>query len=661
MAAKSWYHAVVAGFRKLRDIGDHGDDKVESLESLMSFEMGSAPNGGTVSHLMCGNSTNARSCPERGLNICPNCRLIKYCSEKCKNQHWAKHRSSCTHPYLSDTWQPSWVTEGRDPAFLYPSNLVTLFRPTVDFWGDLPAMDCLQLPSNEGDDPYSLPDLKLCFAGDVWRSSQFNPNGQQSALGLRRVLRYFAERHQSGPDKPQSRYPVCFIELRPIYRALPEAGADYVKRCINFIYASRGEFEADLSFRRCLDTRGEGKVYSVQPSAGIKRPLEMFHSNYSLSAALHSMKDTTLDPDRLDVREKYFAGLKPAHRMAFQRFRETGGVWMVPEDANALFGWDAGVQNSGIKHGTSPEDILGCLFFHVKDELREVRAAGQRSSASIYTSPRSSPGCSRRASPSARCRRSRTPRTSIGSVTANLVDFVGMRACLADWGPLLNRENEFASILMQTKAWHTHQPHATAQWGPHAMKVLEDKCNKVPGLIARTLRIFESLDAFHDNDRAFQEYLSDQDTEQSAAAFDLQLRSCPSSPSQGDTQRFGIPLNAPRWQKLPDLSSNEFYDLSAVTIGGANLPDAQCYDGRDVVGIHVVNCAPVIQKRKVLFLIPRTITPRRVFVGTLSVEKIGGRGRGRPFDTNLHAIAPNDPRMTGNPSAFKKYGVVENG
>lgn len=90
----------------------------------------------------------------------------QYCSEKCKNQHWAKHRSSCTHPYLSDTWQPSWVTEGRDPTFLYPSNLVTLFRPTVDFWGDLPAMDCLQLPSNEGDDPYSLPDLKLCFAGE---------------------------------------------------------------------------------------------------------------------------------------------------------------------------------------------------------------------------------------------------------------------------------------------------------------------------------------------------------------------------------------------------------------------------------------------------------------------------------------------------------------
>lgn len=65
-------------------------------------------------------------------------------------------------------------------------------------------------------------------------------------------------------------------------------------------------------------------MYSVQPSAGIKRLLEMFHSNYTLGEALKSMKDTTLAPDQLDFREKYFAGLKPSHRMALQRFRESG-------------------------------------------------------------------------------------------------------------------------------------------------------------------------------------------------------------------------------------------------------------------------------------------------------------------------------------------------
>ncbi|KAJ7863191.1 hypothetical protein B0H13DRAFT_2070916 [Mycena leptocephala] len=616
MASKPWYHAVLAGLRKLRDIKDHNADKVESLESLMSFGMGSAPNGGTVSHLMCGNRrSRTNSCPERGLNICANCRLIKYCSEKCKNQHWPKHRSRCTHRYLSETWQPTWVAEGRDPTFLYPSNVVTLYRPTVDFWGDLPAMDCLQLSSNEGsNDLEPLPDLKLCFAasGDLRnliRTINSLPsdytgycdvllNDTNPILANRNLIILFVLL-SSGPSLEEA---AEFSTHLMYSAALPEAGAQYVKQCVDFIYASGGEFEADLSFQRCLDTRGEGKVYSVQPSAGIKRLLEMFHSNYTLGEALKSMKDTTLAPDQLDFREKYFAGLKPSHRMAFQRFRESGilgpfslntsnfthpnrllfspqGIWMVPEDANAFFGWDvAGVQNSGIKHGASPEDILGCLFFHVKDELREFARRVKELRIDIHVT-------------SFDAGRILAKGITIGALpafedssfdrilTSNLIDSVGLRACLSDWGPLLNRQNKFASILMQTKAWHTHQPHVTAQWGPHAMKVLEEKCNKIPGLEVKMktvfaqglrspalFRIFESLDAFHDNEPAFQEFLNDQDAGRSAIAFDLQLR----SKHRVIPKRIGIPLNAPRWQKLPDLSSNEFYDL--FTLGGANLP-----------------------------------------------------------------------------------------
>jgi hypothetical protein len=37
-------------------------------------------------------------------------------------------------------------------------------------------------------------------------------------------------------------------------------------------------------------------------------------------------------------------------------------------------------------------------------------------------------------------------------------------------------------------------------------------------------RIFESLDAWTENEGAFQDYLSDQDTDGSAAALDLRLR-----------------------------------------------------------------------------------------------------------------------------------------
>ncbi|KAJ7066768.1 hypothetical protein B0H15DRAFT_925988 [Mycena belliarum] len=627
VAKPQWYNAVLAGFRKLRD---HGADRVESLESLMSFGMGSAPNGGTVSHLMCGNTTHARSCSKQGSYDCTRCHLIKYCSEKCKAQHWPRHRPRCTHRYLDATWQPSWVTEGRDPTFLYPSYTLTLFRQSVDFWGDLPAMDCLQLPTNEEiNGPEPLGDLKLCFAGKYDIRFYIDYTQLAAASGdLRNLIRTINSLpsdyagycdillNDTNPVLVNRNLVILFVLLSSgpsleeaaefsthlMYSAaLSKEGAEYVQRCIEFIYESGGEFEADLSFHRCLDTRGEGKVYSVQPSAGIRRLLEMFHSTYPLSSALRSMKETTLAPDRLDLREKYFAGLHPSHRMAFKRFRESGilvpfslntakftepnrflfspqGTWMVPEDANPLFGWDvAGVKSSGMRHGASPEDILGCLFFHVKDELREFAKRIKELRIDIHVTSFDAGILAKGITIGA------LPAFEDASfdriVTSNLVDSIGLRACLADWGPLLNRENSSASILMHSKAWHTRQSHPTAQWGPHAMKVLMEKCHKIPGLEVKMravfaqglrspalFRIVESIDAWTEDEGAFQDYLTDQDTDRSATALDLRLRSTP----QVHPRRFGIPLNAPPWQKLPDLSSNEFYDL--FTIGGANLP-----------------------------------------------------------------------------------------
>ncbi|KAJ7230408.1 hypothetical protein GGX14DRAFT_583140 [Mycena pura] len=616
MVAKPWYHAVVAGLRKLRDIKDRGADKFESLEGLMSFSMGSGPNGSTVSHLMCGNVSNTKSCSGRGVNVCTKCRLVKYCSEKCKMQHWSKHRSHCTHQYLSEKWQPSWVTEGRDPIFSYVSDSMTLYRPTFDFWGDIPAMDCLQLDTNEGMDEYDpLDDLKLCFAASggfrtLIRTVNSLPSDYAgycdillndiNPVLLNRSLVILFILLSSGPSLEEA---AEFSAHLMYSAALPGAGAEYVKRCVDFIYGAGGEFEADLSFQRCLDTRGEGKVYSVQPSTGIKRLLEMCHSRYPLSDALKSMKDITLASDHLDLREKCFAALHPSHRMAFQRFRETGvlapfshnianftepnrllfsphGAWLVPEDANPLFGWDVSdVKYSGIKHGASPEDILGCLFFHVKNELREFAKRVRELRIDIHVTSFDAGLLAKGISVGA------LPAFQDASfdriVTSNLIDTVGLRACLSDWGPLLNRENKCASILMQTKAWQTHHPHpaAATQWGPHAMKVLMEKSNQIPGLEVKMktvfaqglrspalFRIFDSLDAFYDNESVFQEYLNDQDADRSAAAFNLQLRTT----HRVHPKRLGIPLNAPRWQKLPDLSSDEFYDL--FTIGGANLP-----------------------------------------------------------------------------------------
>lgn len=139
------------------------------------------------------------------------------------------------------------------------------------------------------------------------------------------------------------------------------------------------------------------------------------------------------------------------------------------------------VQTSGIRHGAATEDIMGCLFFHVKDELREFarrikefhidihltqfdpRVLGKGISAGMV-SPFGD-GCFDRIE------------------TSNMVDYVGVRSCLSNWGPLLNGENRHASILMHSKTWHTTLPNATAQSNPRTLEMLMQKCQKLPSLV----------------------------------------------------------------------------------------------------------------------------------------------------------------------------------
>ncbi|KAF7309412.1 DUF4470 domain-containing protein [Mycena indigotica] len=629
MVGKPWFSAVLTGLRKLRDIRDRGVDKFESLESLMSFNLGSAPDGATITQLMCANVGNTKSCSQWGVKTCAQCHLVKYCSEKCKLHHWSKHRPRCTHPYLSKNWQPAWVVEGREPIFLHPFNSVILYRLSHDMWGNVPAMDCLQIKNNE-EQSGAFDDLKLCFPAsadirDMIRTVNSLPHNftgycdillnDTNPILLNRTLVILFILLSSGPSLEEA---AEFCTHLLYSAALPGAGAAYVKRCVDFIYGGGGEHEADLSFQRSLDTRGEGKLYSVQPSTGIKRLLEMCQSSYPLATALKGMREITLSPDQLDFREKYYATLKPAHRMSFHRFQETGilvpfahntvnftepnrflftsqGEWLVPEDANPLFGWDVtGVKYSGLKYGVDPDsDILGCLFFHVKHELREFAKRVRDFRIDIHVTSFDAgllaKGISVGALPAF------ADATFDRVVAANLADTIGIKTCLTDWAPLLNRENRFSSILMQTSAWQTHwYPNSSVktQWGPQTIHVLLEKYNRVSGLVdlpltlltsayqaqdvqmkavftqglrsPALLRVFESLDACHDNESIFQEYLDDQDVDRSAAAFDLQQRTT----HRVYPKRFGIPVEATHAPK-PDLSNDEFYDL--FTLGGAQL------------------------------------------------------------------------------------------
>jgi hypothetical protein len=116
---------------------------------------------------------------------------------------------------------------------------------------------------------------------------------------------------------------------------LPATGAAYLRRCVRATYG-QGPKAGQLSFQSCLDTRGRGKLHSMQMATAIKRPLEMFFSAYGADKASKSVRNTLWDPHRTDERGKFLMSLRPGHRLAFIRFWETGILAPYSFDLNEL-------------------------------------------------------------------------------------------------------------------------------------------------------------------------------------------------------------------------------------------------------------------------------------------------------------------------------------
>jgi Domain of unknown function (DUF4470) len=103
---------------------------------------------------------------------------------------------------------------------------------------------------------------------------------------------------------------------------LPIPMATFFYRCIDTIYAADAAEGAISTI--ALNTRGKGKLYSIQTSKDMRRIVDMFLSTYELPKALTSMHGIMLNPSREDYRDRYMSILQPAHRLGFLRFRTSG-------------------------------------------------------------------------------------------------------------------------------------------------------------------------------------------------------------------------------------------------------------------------------------------------------------------------------------------------
>ncbi|GAW04483.1 hypothetical protein LENED_006279 [Lentinula edodes] len=472
----------------------------------------------------------------------------------------------------------------RPPSFACSS---ATFSPSSFIF---PAFDALNLTQNEGIESTDK-NYKLCFAAcaDIRNLIETVNNLPSNYQGRFDVLI-----NNSDPIIINRDLVILYALLNPepsideaaelavhlMYSAaLSAPSAAYLQRCLDDVYGSQYDgHTGDFSFRTCLSTRGEGKICSLQTVAGVRSPLEMFMSTYNLAVALKNRWKVLAAPENVDTWDRFLSRLRPNHRMAFKRFRETGVLAPFAVDTSRfthpnrlMFSSQGTWLGKGKIAMIESADIFGCLFFYLKDQFR--RFAYQVKNLNVnFVLTQFDPQILARG-------------ISTGVIpifegacfdrvdTKDMMDDVGIEACLADWGPLLNRENRFASLLMHSRAWHSERPYALARCNPRAALMLfMHKCFKIPTLNSKLkdvfaqglrspalLRLIESLDAFYDHDDIFQEFLDAGNTGPIAAAFDLGLR----PHHKVHPKRFGVPLDACAHQ-MPDVSKSQFYDLASL-------------------------------------------------------------------------------------------------
>ncbi|KAF8211098.1 hypothetical protein K438DRAFT_1959290 [Mycena galopus ATCC 62051] len=362
--------------------------------------------------------------------------------------------------------------------------------------------------------------------------------------------------------------------------ALTPAMAAYVHQCIETIYGTHGPQSG------VWDTRGAGRICSLQWMPDIQLALQMFRSKYKLPVALASMHSVMWSPERVDYRDRYLSTLEPNHRLAFSRFRTTGVLapfsvdvshftepnrrWMAHRDLGPVF-------NCGKRYGATRGDPFGCLFFYLKEQFQKFATRAKQFTLDLTLSQADAAVLSQ-AVPAGLVRnfyKARFDRIE----TSNLADYIGASKVIENWAPLLNKANSHSVLLMNFMNWPLQKPHSRFQ--DNARNMTPKRMEQAAAILGfslmevaregkhspKMINILECMEAFYDNEPPFSEFLKNAGAYQAAAAAGAGLREI----HRIHPKRSGLALNNPS-QKIPNLTKTEFNDLCDLYITSHDQP-----------------------------------------------------------------------------------------
>ncbi|KAF5234485.1 hypothetical protein FAUST_7573 [Fusarium austroamericanum] len=320
----------------------------------------------TTPSLPCANCPpDGVGCQKVGKSSCGNCRLVVYCGPECQKAHWPIHKLDCKSPLSKETWTPNWILTNRIPAFF--GNMPTItFGGKKYLWGNVPALDVLQLGSNEGDNYQGQLNLLFAASGDL-RNVVKTVVGLPSTYGqtinivmndrdldvvARNAVMLLLALTAEGQDEVID----CIIhKVRPLL----EEVCDKIKnRPPNTYLGKTWVFGHQSSLRLVLDKSSwEGLLALMDVPKGLTADKA---NNIRTAVTLADSRDGLLLP---------FGACRTEFRLPNPTFFQNKDSWPMYDNSDPLSGWSIKeIEATWIGPATS--DIYGKLFRHVKCLLK---------------------------------------------------------------------------------------------------------------------------------------------------------------------------------------------------------------------------------------------------------------------------------------------------
>ncbi|KIY66372.1 hypothetical protein CYLTODRAFT_491503, partial [Cylindrobasidium torrendii FP15055 ss-10] len=577
-------------------ISRHGLDMSEVLAVLMDAPTDSAiPRIGF--RLGCASHDVAASqyCKKDGILTCSGCRLVRYCSVTCQKSHWRAHKRDCKHPMNSNSWKPAWEREHRVPAFVDQSAPQCSFGAGMILWGNIPAINIV------GPGKFKSRDLGLAFvaSGDlrnVVKSVNSLPEDYTGRLTL------LLNDHNPGVVARN----ILILAILGIVEDLSNASEYALHLWYSIFLPSDWTTKAMVHLARHeLMCTGlfSGEKINLTPNTTLRLKLSRsYTADIVLEAlAMGSSADavpvsnafnTVMNaPSRVDYRDRVYARLSPSHRMAILEWRSFGLLMpfgapnahlnranktlffedkcFLGDNVNPLDGWDHDdMVKSGLKHGTTQDDLLGCMYFHVRDELATFARRMRSFKIDIELHDQDAVALSSSIPANVRFDRIEVSNT----MDAN---YLGVAGVLKAWGPRLNDARADATLIGSFMTWALESKKSAKLNISATVDALRNLEASGPASIFRAamsgstrspaaLNAHGSLDVFLDHVNNFKDFLKQQGEADASKRAGVKMR----SKNKIVPYRLGVPVGADRETLPPIATEDEYYKTTCLS--GAN-------------------------------------------------------------------------------------------